>query len=84
MIVRMWEVKAHPEALTDVLSWVCDRAIPAVETNPLHVASEVFSSTDGRIVVISKWRSDAESLQNPPRHLIDGPAHSWDFTPVDR
>ncbi len=84
MIVRMWEVKAHPEALSDVLSWVCDSAIPRMETNPLHITSEVFSSTDGRVVVISKWRSEAVDMGSPARYLITGPPHFWDFTPVDR
>jgi hypothetical protein len=84
VIVRMWEVKAHPEALTDVLSWICDRAIPTLEVNPLHAGSEVFSSADGRIVVISRWRSDPRELAVPPRHLIAQAPHSWDFSPVDR
>jgi hypothetical protein len=84
MIVRMWEVKAYPDSLTDLLSWVCEAAVPALETNPLHVASEVFSSADGRIVVISRWRSAATDLAKPPRHLVERPPHSWDFSPVDR
>jgi hypothetical protein len=84
MIVRMWEVKAHPEALTDMLSWICEAGIPALEVKPLHVSSEVFSSADGRIVVISRWLTSAESLADPPRHLVARAAHSWDFSPVDR
>jgi hypothetical protein len=84
VIVRMWEVKAHPEALTDLLSWVCEAALPAIEVNPLHVASEVFSSTDSRIVVISKWRSAPVSLAEPPRHLVERAPGSWDFNTVDR
>lgn len=84
MIVRMWEVKAHPEGLTDLLSWVCEAALPDIEVNPLHVMSEVLSSTDNRVVVISKWRSAPESLANPPRHLVERAPHSWDFNTVDR
>jgi hypothetical protein len=80
----MWEVKAHPEAMTDVLSWVCEAALPEIEVNPLHVSSEVFTSTDHRIVVISRWRSDPVSLPDPPRYKVDGPPHSWDFSVVDR
>jgi hypothetical protein len=84
MIVRMWEVKAHPEGLADVLSWVCEAAIPKLETNPLHISSEVFSSADDRVVVISKWRSDPVDMGSPSRYLIERPPHSWDFSPVDR
>jgi hypothetical protein len=84
VIVRMWEVRAHPEAFDDLLSWVCEAALPRWETNPLHVSSEVFSSADHRIVVIAKWRGDPEALPEPPGHLVAREAHSWDFSPVDR
>lgn len=84
VIVRMWEVRAYPEALAELLSWVCEIAVPAVEVQPLHVSSEVFSSTDNRVVVISRWRSGAQDLPAPPRHLVARSPHSWDFTPVDR
>jgi hypothetical protein len=80
----MWEVKAYPEALTDLLSWVCEAALPSIEVNPLHVASEVFSSTDNRVVVISKWRHTPVALPDPPSHLVARSPHVWDFSPVDR
>ena len=51
---------------------------------PLHISSEVFTSTDHRIVVISKWRSDPVDLPEPPATLIARPPHAWDFTQVDR
>jgi hypothetical protein len=84
VIVRMWEVRAYPEGFTDLLGWVCDAALPEIEHSPLHVASEVFSSTDNRIVVISKWRSSPQALPEPPRHLVARRPHSWDFNQVDR
>lgn len=80
----MWEARAHPEGFQDLLSWVCEAALPEVELHPLHVSSEVFASTDHRLVVISKWRSAPRSLPDPPGHLVAGPPHFWDFTPVDR
>jgi len=84
VIVRMWEAKAEPSRLTELLTWVCDTALPEIEHSPLHVASEVFSSTDDRLVVISKWRSSPLSLPEPPLRLVTRPPHSWDFTQVDR
>jgi hypothetical protein len=84
VIARMWEVRAHPEGFTDLLSWVCEAAVPGIESHPLHIASEVFSSADHRIVVISKWRSAPESMADPPGHLVARKPHAWDFTPVDR
>lgn len=84
MIVRMWEVRSYPDALPELLSWLSEVALPAVEVKPLHVSSEMFSSTDHRVVVISRWRSNPEILPEPPSHLVARSPHSWDFTPVDR
>lgn len=85
MIVRMWEVRAHPEGLADLLSWISEAALPKIEVNPLHIGSEIFTSTDNRVVVISKWRgSTPESLVDPPSHLVGRRPQSWDFTQVDR
>ena len=84
MIVRMWEVRAQQRNFTELLAWVCDVAVPTIEQNPLHISSEVFTSPDFRLVVISKWRSSPESFREPPAHLITRDPHSWDFSPVDR
>jgi len=84
VIVRMWEVRAHPKTLPDLLAWVCDVALPAIEIHPLHVASEVFANSDNRVVVISRWRGSPEPLPDPPTNLVARSPHSWDFTPVDR
>lgn len=84
MIVRMWEVRAYPKDFQDLLTWLCDSALPGIEVNPLHISSEVYSSTDHRIVVISKWRNTPEPLPEPPAHLVMRAPHVWDFAPVDR
>jgi hypothetical protein len=80
----MWEVRAQQRNFTELLAWVCDVALPAVETHPLHVASEVFTSPDFRLVVISRWNGHPEPFREPPTGLMLRPPHSWDFTPVDR
>ena len=80
----MWEVRAFPGTLDGLLSWVCDTALPEVEAHPLHVSSEVFSSADDRLVVISRWRGTPVALADPPAELVARAPHSWDFTPVDR
>jgi len=84
MIARMWEIRASLSGFDELLAWVCDVAVPHLEVLPQHLSSEVFSSTDNRIVVISKWRSTPESLPAPPAKLIARAPHIWDFTPVDR
>ena len=80
----MWEARAYREAFADLLSWVCDAAVPELEQHPLHVSSEVYTSTDHRVVVISKWRSSPEPLAEPPANLVARSPHVWDFSPVDR
>jgi hypothetical protein len=44
----------------------------------------VFTSTDNRIVVISKWRNTPLTIEDPPRYLVARAPHAWDFTAVDR
>ncbi|MEE6305848.1 hypothetical protein V1634_03240 [Plantactinospora veratri] len=84
MIVRMWEVRAERAGFADLLSWVCDTALPELEHDPMHISSEVFSSTDNRVVVISKWRANPVSLPDPPARMLARTPHVWDFTQVDR
>lgn len=84
VIARMWEVRGRPEQFPQLLAWVCEKAVPQVELDPRHIASEVFSSTDHRVVVISRWRFDPQSLPKPPADLVARSPHEWDFTPVDR
>ena len=84
MIVRMWEVRAQQRNYTELLAWVCDVALPAIELSPMHMGSEVFTSPDFRLVVISKWRSHPEEFKEPPANLITRTPQSWDFSPVDR
>ena len=84
MIARMWEVRATASGFADLLSWVCDEALPPLEVLPQHVSSDVYSSADHRIVVITKWRNTPEALPAPPERLMARAPHVWDFTPVDR
>lgn len=84
MIVRMWEVRAYPQYAQRLLDWVCGTAVPTVEGLPDHLGSEVFSSAQERVVVISRWRAAPTSLPDPPTEWVARSPHSWDFTPVDR
>jgi hypothetical protein len=80
----MWEVRAQPNRLAELIAWVCDVALPEIEHSPLHVASDVYSSADHRLVVISKWRSSPMPMPDPPAELVARSPHFWDFTEVDR
>jgi hypothetical protein len=83
VIVRMWEVRGRPDRMPELVGWVCDTALPVVEPDPRHAASEVFSAAD-RVVVISRWRGQPLALPDPPAELVARPPHWWDFAPVDR
>lgn len=83
VIIRMWEVRGHPERVPELVDWVCTVGVAAVEHDPRHIRSEVFSSSE-RVVVISRWRSEPVPLPEPPAELVVRAPHSWDFTPVDR
>lgn len=83
MIVRMWEVRGHPDRVPELIEWACDVALPSVEHDPRHAGSEVFAATD-RVVIISRWRGEPLPLPDPPGPLVARPPHSWDFAPVDR
>ena len=80
----MWEARGRPATFDEFLAWVCDTALPQIEALPPHVSSEVFSSTDHRVVVISRWRGDPRNLPDPPAHLVVRSPHVWDFAEVDR
>jgi hypothetical protein len=84
MIARMWEIRAQGSSFDELLAWVCDEAVPRLEVLPQHVSSDVYSSTDNRIVVITKWRNNPESMAVPPAKLVARAPHVWDFNPVDR
>jgi hypothetical protein len=84
VIVRMWEVVAYPDAHQDVVNWVCEVGVPRIEAEMSHISTEVFTSTDHRVVVISRWRGNPADLPEPPRHLTKRSPHSWDFSLVDR
>lgn len=83
MIVRMWEVRGHPERVPELIEWACGTALPAVEPDPRHAGSEVFASTE-RVVIISRWRGEPVPLPDPPEDLVARPPYAWDFAPVDR
>lgn len=84
VIVRMWEVRGYPRKFDQLLQWVCEVAVPGIEGHYAHISSEVFASTDHRIVVITRWRGDPDEFPTPPEGLAARSAHAWDFAPVDR
>lgn len=68
----MWEVKAAPGRLDDLLELVLVHADPA---------ADVYRSNDGRVVVIDPT---GRGLADVPGELVARPPHVWPFEPVLR
>jgi hypothetical protein len=73
-MTRMWEVRAAPGRLEDLLAWVAEHA-PA--------GASVFRGAEGPdwVVVIDPGGCDPGTA---PGELAARPAHAWDFVPVHR
>lgn len=68
----MWEVKAAPGRVDELLAVVLERADPA---------AQVYRSRDGRVVVIDPT---GHGIGGVDAELIDRPPHSWTFQEVTR
>ena len=68
----MWEVRAAPGRLDELLAWVLAHA---------DAAADVYRSADERVVVVD--RSGA-GLPEAPAELTQRAPHAWRFEPVAR
>lgn len=75
----MWEVRAAPERLPDLLTWVRDRAVPELLAQPGCRRVEVFDASDERVVVIARFAGKAVRLPDPPAALLRRAPHAWPF-----
>jgi hypothetical protein len=80
----MWEVVAAPGAADALVDWVFRSALPEVREEAGLQRSEVYRSSDERIVVITWWSGEPVGLPEPPRALVARPPHSWEFEQVAR
>jgi hypothetical protein len=74
----MWEVRAAPGALAELLAWV-ERQLPAVLG---AAAADLYTAADDRIVVILRSAPGADRpvrLPEPPAALLARPPHQWPF-----
>jgi hypothetical protein len=71
-LTRMWEVRAAPGRLEDLVAHVLTVAAPTA-------AVYRGAGGDGRVVVIDPT---GVGLADVPAELVAHPPHSWDFEPV--
>lgn len=70
----MWEVRAAPGRLAELLAWVGD--LPA----PAGGSAEVYTAGDDRVVVILRTPGTPPPLlPEPPAALLARPVHAWPF-----
>jgi hypothetical protein len=81
MDTLMWEAKAAEGRGAELLRWVLDEGVRAVE-DP-RVRTEVFIAGE-RVVVIAVGDGAPRRLPDPPADLVERPPHAWPFTRVHR
>jgi hypothetical protein len=75
----MWEVRAAPGRLRELLAWVRERAVPELLTRRGCLRVEVFDASDERVVVIARFAGPAARLPDPPADLLRREPHAWPF-----
>ncbi|QUH01625.1 hypothetical protein HUO13_13085 [Saccharopolyspora erythraea] len=77
----MWEVRAVPDRMPELLDWVDRTALPLLRNAS---AADVYRSTEDRVVVVAHFPGEPVFLPDPPRELIARPAHQWTFERIRR
>ncbi|OHV37594.1 hypothetical protein BCD49_16705 [Pseudofrankia sp. EUN1h] len=75
----MWEVRAAPGRLADLLEWVRDTAVPELLEGPGCLRVDVYDAADERVVVIARFAGAPARLPEPPAGLLRRPEHAWPF-----
>jgi hypothetical protein len=70
----MWEVRAAPGRLPDLLRWVGEHALPDLD-------ADVYTSSDDRLVLIVRG---LPKIPAPPDDLVARSPHAWPFKRVSR
>lgn len=74
MSTLMWEAVATD--VEAVIAWAKAYDAPGL------TAKEIYTSLDGRVVVISHWRGDPPETLTPPAGTLARAGHAWRFTKV--
>jgi hypothetical protein len=80
----MWEVRAAPGRLPELLAWVERQlADPAAAGAGTDVRADVYTASDDRIVVILRTAAAGSGvpgrLPDPPAALLARAPHQWPF-----
>jgi hypothetical protein len=75
----MWEVRAAPGRLSELLVWVRDRAVPTVLGQEGCLSVDVFDASDERVVIIARFVRRTAGVPDPPAELLRREPHAWPF-----
>ncbi|NMH99689.1 hypothetical protein [Pseudonocardia acidicola] len=75
----MWEVRAAPDRLPDLLHWIRTEALDALRRTDGWQGADVYTASDERAVVIVRFDAPGARLPEPPADLVRRPAHQWPF-----
>jgi hypothetical protein len=73
----MWEVRAAPGRLAELLAWIDREIVPA--TRNRREVSVYQAEADERAVVIARFDGEPGELPEPPDELVQRPVHQWPF-----
>jgi hypothetical protein len=71
----MWEARARTGKQDDLLRWVEETALPALD----GCHTDVYLGGQDRVVVIARSPVGPPRLPDPPDDLLERPAHQWPF-----
>jgi len=77
----MWEVRARDGRLEDLLAWVREHAVNALDAAGCKDFA-VYRSDQERVVIIAHFDEDPVELAEPPEDLVARPVHQWPFVRV--
>jgi hypothetical protein len=75
----MWEVRAAPARLPELLVWVREQAVPELLERDGCLRVDVFEASDERVVVIARFAGEAARLPAPPAGILRREPHAWPF-----
>ncbi|MCP2163528.1 hypothetical protein [Goodfellowiella coeruleoviolacea] len=76
----MWEVRAHPDRLDDLLDWLDLAVFPDLADQPGCRRVDVYTGEQHRVVLIARFAGAPTVVPDPPVELVARPPHQWRFT----
>ncbi len=73
----MWEARAQPGRLGDLLRWIDHTLLPVLLADPCCRKADVYTDEHDRAVVILRCAGALAARPEPPTDLLERPAYQW-------